>query len=474
MTPDKLTFGTDGWRDIIGDIYTFKNVSRVAQAYAQHLLEKGTPSVVIGYDTRFNGAQFAEVVAKVMAANGLEVKLSAAFLPTPALSLAVTHYGAGGGVMLTASHNPPPYNGFKLKGPYGGTATADIYEDVGSRVEKITSEEVKAFDPDSHRFETFDIRDAYFDKLAELVDVEVLRSGTGSVVHDAMGGAAAGWFGGFLRHIEAKLEVREVRSEPTPMFYGVNPEPITPNLASTMAYMKDSDAYFAAVTDGDGDRIGLVLPDGSYFNAHQIFAVLLDLMNDKGYTGRVVETFNVSRIIERLAAKRDLPVLETPIGFKHIVAAMLEGDVLIGGEESGGIGVTGYIPERDGVANGLLMLEAVLKSGHSVAELFAELERETGWQHAYDRLDVKLSGGDLKEAVMRSLEDAPSDFAKRTVQSVETLDGVKLNLGGNAWILFRPSGTEPLLRVYCEAPSDEEVRNILQAAEAWIAGQEAD
>ena len=197
-------------------------------------------------------------------------------------------------------------------------------------------------------------------------------------------------------------------------------------------------------------------------------------MNDKGYTGHVVKTFNVSRIIERLAAKRDLPVLETPIGFKHIVAAMLEGDVLIGGEESGGIGVTGYIPERDGVANGLLMLEAVLKSGRSVAELFADLERETGWQHAYDRLDVKLSGGDLKEAVMRSLEDAPSEFAERKVESVETLDGVKLNLGGNAWILFRPSGTEPLLRVYCEAPSEGEVVEILQAAEAWIADQEAD
>ena len=468
---DTLTFGTDGWRDIIGDIYTMKNVSRVAQAYAEHLSEKGSPSVVIGYDTRFNGARFAARVAEVMAANGVSVRLADAPLPTPALSFAVTHYGVGGGVMLTASHNPPAYNGFKLKGPYGGTATPDIYEDVSSRTARITLEDVKTFDAKRHTFETFDVRSAYFDKLAELVDVETLKRATGRLVHDAMGGSAAGWLKGFLQHIGATLEVEEVRAEPTPMFYGVNPEPMPQNLATTMAHMEGSSAHFAAVTDGDGDRLGLVLPGGTYFNAHQIFAVLLSLMSTKGYTGRVIKTFNVSRLVERLAAKRDVPVSETPIGFKYIVAAMLEGDVLIGGEESGGIGVTGYLPERDGVANSLLMLEAVLESGKSVAELFADLEREAEWQHAYDRLDVHLSGGDLKDAVMQSLENPPGTFAEREVESVETLDGVKLNLSGNAWILFRPSGTEPVLRVYCEAPNDDEVAHALQAARAWIAAQ---
>ncbi len=470
---DTLTFGTDGWRDIIGNIFTFKNVSRVAQAYAEHLLEKDTPSVVIGYDTRFNGERFANLVAEVMAANGVDVRLAGASLPTPALSLAAVHFGTGGGVMLTASHNPPAYNGFKLKGPYGGTATPDIYEDVSSRTSRITPHDVKTFDAKAHSFETFDIRKAYFDKLAELVDVDVLRSASGSLVHDAMGGAAAGWLSGFLQHIGSSVEVEEVRSEPTPMFYGVNPEPMPQNLATTMSHMKNSDAHFAAVTDGDGDRLGLVLPDGSYFNAHQIFAVLLSLMNEKGYSGRVIKTFNVSRLVERLAEKRGIPVSETPIGFKYIVAAMLEGDVLIGGEESGGIGVTGYLPERDGVANSLLMLEAVIKSGKSVAELFLALERETEWQHAYDRLDVHLSGSELKDAVMRSLNNPPDTFAEREVESVETLDGVKLNLSGNAWILFRPSGTEPVLRVYCEAPNDEEVEDILNSAQGWVSAQES-
>ena len=471
---DKLTFGTDGWRDIIGDVFTFKNVSRVAQAYAEHLLEKGTPSVVIGYDTRFNGERFAKRVAEVMSANGVEVKLAGAPLPTPALSLAAVHFGAGGGVMLTASHNPSAYNGFKIKGPYGGTATPDIYEDVASRTSRTGPQDVKAFDAKTHSFETFDIRNAYFDKLAELVDVDVLKNASGSLVHDAMGGAAAGWLSGFLEHIGSPIEVEEVRSEPTPMFYGVNPEPMPQNLATTMTHMQTSGAHFAAVTDGDGDRLGLVLPGGDYFNAHQIFAVLLSLMNEKGYSGRVIKTFNVSRLVERLAEKRGIPVTETPIGFKYIVAAMLEGDVLIGGEESGGIGVTGYLPERDGVANSLLMLEAVLKSGESVADLFAALERETDWQHAYDRLDVHLSGDALKDAVMRSLDLPPGEFAEREVESVETLDGVKLNLSGDAWILFRPSGTEPVLRVYCEAPNAGEVEMILEAAQGWVSAQEAD
>ncbi len=470
---DILVFGTDGWRDIIGERFTFANVSRVAQAYAAYLHDAGTPSAAVGYDTRFNGALFARRVAEVLAANDIRVLLADEYLPTPALSFAVKHLFLGGGVMLTASHNPPPYSGFKLKGPYGGTATEDIYKDVSARVAETGPDAVKGFDPKKHTLETLEIRTAYYDALAELVDLNLLRTFTGTLVHDAMGGAGAGWLRGFADYAELSLTLQELRVEPTPMFYGVNPEPLPQNLATTMTVMRDSEAVFATVTDGDGDRLGLVLPGGAFFNSHQILAVLLSSLYGKGVRGQVVKTFTTSRIVERLAEKRGLEVLETPVGFKYIVDAMLTGNVLIGGEESGGIGVQGHIPERDGLANTLLLLEAVVRSGKGVAELFAALEQEADWQHAYDRVDLHLSGNALKDAVLSALKHPPERFAGRTVESVETLDGVKFNLSGKAWLLFRASGTEPVLRIYCEAQSEAEVADILEAGQAFVSEIEA-
>ena len=468
MVMDTLVFGTDGWRDVIGERFTFANVSRVAQAYADYLHEQGTPSAVVGYDTRFNGALFARRVAEVLAANEVAVEVSESYLPTPALSFAVKHYGVGGGVMLTASHNPPPYSGFKLKGPYGGGATDTIYKAVSARVADTSPDDVRAFDAKQHILETFDVRSAYYDALARLVDLDTLRTFGGTLVHDAMGGAGAGWLAGFAEYAELPLTVTELRADPTPMFYGVNPEPIPQNLNVTQDFMRTSEAVFATATDGDGDRLGLVLPGGDFFNSHQLLALLLARLDDKGLRGRVVKTFTTSRIVERLAQKRGLTVLETPVGFKYIVDAMLEGDVLIGGEESGGIGVRGHIPERDGLANTLLVLEAVIRSGKSVAELFAALEQEADWQHAYDRLDLHLSGNALKDAVLAALENPPETFADRTVEAVERLDGVKLNLSGKAWLLFRASGTEPVLRIYCEAQSEAVVAAILAEAEAFV------
>ena len=465
---DKLKFGTDGWRDVIGDRFTVVNVSRAAQAYAEHLLERGEGRVVVGYDNRFNGALFARKAAEVLAANGLEALMSNTSLPTPALSFAVKHYRAGGGVMLTASHNPPEYLGFKLKGAYGGTATDAIYRDVSRRVGEVAASPAQPFDATRHALELFDIRESYWDHLSKLLNVAALRSFDGAIVHDAMGGSAAGWLAGYCRHAGLRLEVRELRGAADPMFYGVNPEPIARNLAATMAPMRESDAVFATATDGDGDRLGLVLPGGEFFNSHQIFAVMLDVLHRQGKRGAVVKTFTVSRIVERLAVLRGLEVRETPVGFKHIVQAMLENNVLIGGEESGGIGVAGHIPERDGIANSLLLLEAVITSGLSLAECFRAIEVETGWRHAYDRLDLQLGSESAKHGVLAALRDAPDRFAGREVNSVETLDGAKLNLTGDAWILFRVSGTEPVLRIYCEAQEPGEVAEILTAARAFV------
>ncbi len=459
-----LVFGTDGWRDVIADRFTVANVRRAAAAYAEHLLVRDANLVVVGHDTRFGGELFATAAARELAGHGLRVLLSETYLPTPALSYAVAHFGADGGVMLTASHNPPHYHGFKLKGPYGGTATDDIYRDVAQRV---TTAALAGRAGDA-RIERFDVREAYYRALEGVLDMNVLARARGSVVHDAMGGAACGWLTGFASSRGLELEVRPVRGEPHPLFYGVNPEPIPVNLAETRERMRHSDALFAVATDGDGDRLGVVLPGGTFFDAHQIFAVLLDELALGGRAGSVVKTFSVSRVVERLARSRGRTVVETPIGFKYIVDAMLAGDVLIGGEESGGIGVAGHLPERDGIVNALLLVQSVVRSAQPLAERFAAIERETGWRHAYDRLDLHLSGNALKERVMTELRDPPQRVGTREVRSVERLDGVKLNLDEDAWLLYRPSGTEPVLRVYCEAPTAADVTALLGAARAWI------
>lgn len=467
---DKLVFGTDGWRDVIADRFTFSNVSRAAQAYADYLSNQGKTTVLVGYDTRFNGALFAKRTAEVLAANGLNVFVSDSYLPTPALSFAVKRLQAGGGVMLTASHNPPQYHGFKLKGPYGGTATSDIYTVVSKRVTEISLEEVKVFDAERHSIETFNIREAYFDALADLVDVDALRTVRGDIIHEAMGGSGTGWLTGFFEHVGLSGRATGLHPDPDPLFYGVNPEPIPNNLSAAMAYMKNQSEGLLIATDGDADRIGVVLPGGTFFNSHQIFAVLIETLSRKGLTGKVVKTFTVSRVVERLAQARGLEVIETPVGFKHIVDAMLDGGVLIGGEESGGIGVSDHLPERDGLANGLLLLAAMATTGKPLAELFADIEKETAWSHAYDRLDLHLGGNELKDAVMMVLQEPPQTFVGRNVESVERLDGVKLNLSGKAWLMFRSSGTEPVLRVYCEAQSNAEVDLILKAAEEFVNG----
>jgi len=465
---DKLKFGTDGWRDIIGDKFTFNNLARATQAYANYLTSRGESLVLVGYDTRFNGARFAKKAAEVLAANGLEVLVSEDYIPTPALSFAVKHYQAAGGIMLTASHNPPAYSGFKIKGPYGGTATQDIYNAVSSLVPNISEKDIAVFDASKQNIKTFDIKDAYFAALAELVDLDALQKIKVPVIHEAMGGAGTGWLKGFCDYAKLELDVSDFHDQTDPMFFGVNPEPIAQNLSEVMAFMRDKSEGIVFATDGDADRIGAVLPGGTFFNSHQILAVLLNVLSQKGVKGRVVKTFTVSRVVERLAELRKYPVVETPVGFKYIVDAMLEGDVAIGGEESGGIGVAGHIPERDGIANSLLLLEAMATSGKSMQDLFSAIEDEVGWKHAYDRLDLHLDGNELKDAVMNSLKNPPASIAERTVESVERVDGVKMNLSGNAWLMFRASGTEPVLRIYCEAASADQVKVILEAADSFV------
>ncbi|GEM45256.1 phosphoglucomutase/phosphomannomutase family protein [Deinococcus cellulosilyticus] len=456
-----IKFGTDGWRDIIADRFTFENVRIVAQAYARHILRQGGKRVVVGHDTRFLADRFAAAAAQTLAANGLEVYLSGCYVPTPVLSFAVKHLQADGGVMLSASHNPPEYCGFKLKGAYGGSATPEMVKDV----ERHLGETPAVFDPAQHTVQTFDVQEAYYQHLSDLLDLETLRRFTGTFYHDSMGGAGCGWISGFLKHARLDgIKLQELHATPNPMFYGVNPEPLPQNLAETMQVMQSAPVdSFAAVTDGDADRIGAVVAGGQFFNSHQIFAVLLRHLHDRGLRGRVVQTVSVSGLIAALSEKLGLEVTTTPIGFKYITEEMLQGDILIGGEESGGLGVKGHLPERDGILNGLLMMEAVARSGKSLSELFREVEDLTGLKHAYDRIDLKLPSLAIKDQMMQKL-NTPGPVAGREVLSIDTRDGIKWFLQGGAWVMFRASGTEPVLRVYAEAGSEEAVQEILQAA----------
>jgi len=471
MPATPIRFGTDGWRALIADEFTTANVARVAQAHAQYLLECGTPSVVIGYDTRFAGRLFAETAAKVMAANGLTVYLTRTFVPTPVLSHAVKYLGAGGGVMLTASHNPAGYNGYKIKGAYGGSATPAIVKEIETQLEQL--QPIPSFDHRQQRIHDLEPTDAYFASIATLLDLETLRGFAGTLVHDAMGGAGAGYLEQFARYAQLPLKVIKLRGMPDPMFYGVNPEPVLQNLEPLVSIMRDEGAMtVATITDGDADRVSAMLSGGTIFNSHQIFCVLLEHLYRKGLRGSVVKTFSTTQMIDALARNRNLPLLETPIGFKYITDAMLTGDVLIGGEESGGIGVKGHIPERDGILNSLLLLEAVASSDKPLGELFHQLELEVNISHAYDRIDQHLEQPMTTSDLQKRLEGI-TELAGQRVQSVNDKDGIKLTLEGNAWVLFRASGTEPVLRLYCEAPDMVLVKQSLVAAQALFTNRSA-
>ncbi|CAM3308178.1 phosphoglucomutase/phosphomannomutase family protein [Deinococcus saxicola] len=461
-----IKFGTDGWRDIIADEFTYDNVRRVAHAHAQVLRQAGGGAVVVGFDTRFQGAGFARVVAETMAGQGLDVWLAAEYLPTPALSFAVVHHGAAGGVMVTASHNPPAYSGYKLKGHYGGSATPALVAEVEAALDAP-----EGYSGPHGTVRSLDIRQAYYAQLDRQLDLNVLRAYRGRVIHDPMGGAACGWLTGYAAHAGLQLVLTELHGRPDPLFHGVNPEPVPQSLGELMALLGgESGQTLGVVTDGDADRVGAVTAGGHFFNSHQIFAVLIaHLYRVRGLRGRVVKTVSGSRVIELLAGKLGLEVLETPVGFKYITDAFLEGQddessaVLMGGEESGGLSSRGHIPERDGLLNSLLMIEAMVASGRSLPELFADIEAEVGFQHHYDRADLHLSDQFDKAALLSAAQNF-TEVAGRAVEGVNTLDGVKLTLSGGASAMFRASGTEPVVRVYVEAQSDSDLRAILDEA----------
>jgi phosphomannomutase len=477
-----IHFGTDGWRAVISDTFTFHNLRLVGQAIAdavcsEHWLNGNIAApqidphkMIVGYDTRFLSDRYAVDMARVLAANGYTVFLSQSDEPTPVISFAVRQQGAIGGVMITASHNAPRYNGIKLKAAYGGSALPEQCR----RVEVyLNDNEERGRGPNQMDFDQarqagliqrFNPLPAYYDHLRTLINFDLIADNPQRVVVDSMYGSGRGVIKGILQG--TGCEVQEIRAELNPGFGGVHPEPISRYLGALASAISTGMGDVGLVTDGDADRIGAMDGRGNFVDPHKIMALALRyLVEKRGWRGPVIRTVSTTSMIDRLAERYGLPMHETPVGFNHIADYMLKGDVLIGGEESGGISFHGHIPEGDGILMGLLLLEVVATSGATLFELVEDLLKDVGPAY-YQRSDLRLSHPVSKLAMSRILvDDAPVVIGGEKVGGISTLDGVKYLIDDGSWMLIRPSGTEPVLRVYAEGRSIEMVQALLKYGE---------
>ena len=469
----EIKFGTDGWRGIIADDFTFENVRRVAGAIASYVLKYEEPQrgVCIGYDTRFISGRAAQIVAEVIAAAGIPVKLANDYTPTPAVSYAVKTQRAAGGVMITSSHNPWDWNGVKFKGKFGGSATPAI-------MKKIEEEMALGAAPKGNaaRVEEVDFKPAYVAAVCGFADMERIAKTKFKFAVDAMYGSGRGVLPGIFA--ERGVQHVAIRQEVNPLFPGINPEPIEPHTAMLQETVVREKCDAGLATDGDADRIGAAAEDGSFVDSHKIFCVLLRwLLERKKWPGDVVRAFNTTRMLDRIAAKYGRKLHETSIGFKYVADLMMEHEILIGGEESGGIGYSRFLPERDGVLNSLLLANVMAEEGKPLGQLVADLQREFG-PHYYGRRDLHIPEDVKQSAIQRARADSTQKLGRYRVIKKEHLDGVKFFLdaptdgnGAEAWILFRASGTEPLLRLYSEAASRELVSEILASGEGFVSGR---
>ncbi|MEW5986653.1 MAG: phosphoglucomutase/phosphomannomutase family protein [Chloroflexota bacterium] len=467
-----IKFGTDGWRAVISETFTFANLRLVAQAIADYVREENDhdPSVIIGFDTRFLSDRYAAEVARVMAANDIQTWLARADTPTPAVSYTVVDKKATAGVMITASHNPPRYNGVKLKASYGGSASPTqnkfIEDLIEQNLQAAHGPNLMDLDEAMRKglVQKFDPAWAYYAHLSTLVDLDCISGGELRVVADGMYGAGRRAFGEILAR--GRTRVHNIRDEMNPGFGGIHPEPIAKHLELLMSTIQSGPWHVGLATDGDADRIGAVDARGRFVDPHRIFALVLRyLIEKRGWRGKVVRTVSTTRMIDRLAQRYDLPLIETPVGFNHIADLMLAGGVLMGGEESGGISILGHIPEGDGILMGLLLLEVMAEAHAPLHELIDDLLADVG-PAQYARTDMKLTRPVAKKEMVKMLVDAaPPAIEGVALESVSTLDGVKYYLADGSWLLIRPSGTEPVLRVYAEAPSDGRVRALLNFGE---------
>jgi phosphomannomutase len=466
----EVKFGTDGWRGLIADDFTFDNVRHVAGAIAGYVLknEDSKRGVIVGYDARFASRRAAQIVAGVLAEAGIAVKLANDYTPTPAVSYAVKHQGAAGGVMVTSSHNPWNWNGVKFKGNFGGSATPAI-------MKKIEDELAAGAAPKGTKakIEEVDLKKEYVKAVCAFADMDLIAKTKFKFAVDAMYGSGRG----VLTGIFADRGVRcvAIRQELNPLFPGINPEPIEPHVAMLQETVVREKCDAGLATDGDADRIGAVAEDGSFVDSHKIFCVLLHwLLERKKWPGEVVRAFNTTRMIDRIAAKYGRKLHETSIGFKYVADLMMEREILMGGEESGGIGYSRFLPERDGVLNCLLLANAMAEEGKPLGQLVADLQREFG-PHYYGRRDLHIPDEMKQSAIQRARSEDTKTLGTYKVLKKEYMDGVKFFLdaptngkGAEAWALFRASGTEHLLRLYTEASSKELVHELLVTGEQFV------
>jgi phosphomannomutase len=467
-----VKFGTDGWRGIIADDFTYANVRVAAAAIANYVLAHENPAagVCIAYDTRFGSRSFAKVVAEVIAGAGIPVAMAAEITPTPALSYAVRERKAAGGVMITSSHNPAEWNGVKYKASYGGSGSPSIMTAIEGYLGKPL---VKSATP--ARVEEADFNTGYVAAIAQFVDLDAIRASGYKFLIDDMYGAGRGVISGIFA--KAGVPFVEIRSEINPAFPGINPEPILPHIKAAQDAVVGEQCDAGLITDGDADRVGALDEHGNVVDAHKILSLLMYwLLERKRWPGEVTRAFNTTKMVDRIAAKYGRKLNEHGIGFKYVANLMLEKEILIGGEESGGIGISRHLPERDGMLNCLLLANVMADEKKTLGQLVAALQEEFG-EHQYGRVDMHIDEAVKQSAIARA-KAGVADFAGMKVLRVETLDGIKFFLdnpecagrknAAETWLLLRASGTEPLLRVYCESCSADSVAKVLAAAQAFV------
>ena len=460
----KIKFGTDGWRGVIADDFTFDNVRIVAQAIAGYLKEEITGNkrqeVIVGYDSRFLAEKYALLIAEVLSGNGIKVILSDKSIPSPCVSYTIVEKRCDGGIMVTASHNPPEFCGIKFKAPYGGPAT----EEITRKIEKnlYRSKILESINPELIIEE--DLIPSYLSRLKSFIDFDLIKSVGLKIVTDSMYGVGSNYIEEILK--DTNCNVVTIRAHRDPLFGGVNPEPIDEYLGELKKKVKEMKADIGLATDGDADRIGVVDDEGNYLTPHLVFPLLLlYLVREKRWMGKVVQTISLGYLSERIAKKCNLEFQEVPVGFKYVADLMLRENILIGGEESGGYGYRGYIPERDGLLSSLFFVEMLARTKKRLSSLLREMEEEFG-KSFYKRVDFELAGTrweglDKEEFVQELYKRAPKELLNIRIKEIKTYDGIEYILEDESWLLLRPSGTEPVLRLYVETDEPKKTEKLL-------------
>jgi phosphomannomutase len=477
--PVTIKFGTDGWRGVVADDFTYETLRYAAQGVAEYLRDKaGEPLGVVGYDCRFASEIFAAEVARVFAANGVRCLLFDRPSPTQVASWTVIDRKAAGAAVITASHNPYTFNGLKYKPETGSSAPSEVIKELERRINEIAQRgpaAVKRTGNGDGLTEVYDPRPAYYDQVRRMVDLEAIRGAGLRLLHECMHGSGYGYLTDLVG--AGKTTVTELHADRNPYFGGVNPEPIPANLKEALETMKSGDYDLCICTDGDADRVGIIDETGRFIDQLEVYALLMRyLVETRGWKGPVVKSINMTYMADRLAERYGVPVYEVPVGFKNIAPKMMEVDAVLGGEESGGYGIRGHIPERDGILAGLFFADMIVKEGKPLSQILAAMESEVG-PHAYARHDIKMPRETYdtdRQRVLKTLQEkTPHTLAGLDVQHVRDDDGYKFFLEDGSWVLLRTSGTEPLIRVYSEAGTPEEVESRLKALEEVVGIGEA-